>query len=181
MASQSLAKRYAKALSDLSIDRDRLDQVAEELSRFVNVFQANKDLREVLSNPVYPFMQRKSVLREVVDRLNLNETVINFLLVLFDNHRFDHLELVEKMFHGLVERHLGRIQVEVLTARPLAREATDRLEETFQTITKHKVSVKYGLDPQSLGGMVVKVGSLVFDASVANQLEMLAHSFRREL
>lgn len=181
MASQSLAKRYAKALSSLSIEEDRLEKVVKNLSSFISLFEESSELREALLNPVFSIDERKKVLKSILDHLKVDHVTENFLLVLLENKRLEHVWLVDKIFKRLIDRHLNRIQVEVLSAHPIEKSVSKRLGQTFETLTNKEATMQFQVDPKLIGGMVLKIGSLVFDSSIANQLDTLALSFRREL
>ena len=181
MASQSLAKRYAKALSDLSVEEDKLEKVVKNLGAFVLLLEESQELKGVLLNPVFSLEERKLVLKNILDQLKADDVTEKFLQVLLENKRFDHVQLVEKIFRRLVDRHLNRIQIEVSSAHPIEKKISKQLEETFETLTNREATVQFQVEPKLIGGMVLKVGSLVFDSSIANQLDSLALSFRREL
>lgn len=181
MASQSLAKRYAKALSELSSESDSLQKVADNFSKFTTQFSESEELKRALLNPVFPTQDRMAVLAEITKKLKLDESTERFLFVLLQNKRFDHLVLIEKIYKRLVDRKLNRIQIEVSSAHSIDKKISKRLEDTFEDLTKREATIHYQLEPELTGGLVLKIGSLVFDSSIANQLDTLALSFRREL
>ncbi|OGQ35407.1 MAG: ATP synthase F1 subunit delta [Deltaproteobacteria bacterium RIFCSPHIGHO2_12_FULL_43_9] len=181
MASQSLAKRYARALSELSGEEDTSQEVADSLSRITAALSISVELKDALLNPVFPIQQRMDTLRGVSEYLKLDDVTARFLFVLLQNKRFDHVQMVEKIFKRLVDRKLNRIQIDVSSAHPVDKKISKNLEKVFETLTNREASVRYQIDPQLIGGLVFKIGSLVFDSSIANQLDSLALSFRREL
>lgn len=181
MASQSLAKRYAKALSELAGEEDNLQEVVESLSRILLALEKSEELVVALLNPVFPIQERMRVLGKVSNYLKIDDVTEKFLFVLLQNKRFDHINMVEKIFKRLVDRKLNRIQIEVSSAHPVDKKVSKNLEKTFETLTNREAVVQYQIDPKLIGGLVFKMGSLVFDASIANQLDNLALSFRREL
>lgn len=181
MASQSLAKRYAKALSELASDEDSLQEVADGLSRIISALNISSELKGALLNPIFPMPQRVGTLKEISDYLKLNDVTERFLFVLLQNKRFDHIQMVGKIFKRLVDRKLNRIQIDVSSAHPVDKKISKNLEKAFETLTNREASVHYQIDPKLIGGLVFKIGSLVFDSSIANQLDNLALSFRREL
>lgn len=181
MASQSLAKRYAKALSELAADEDNLQDVSESLSKITSVVSESEELRTALLNPVFPLQQRMNVLKEISDYFKIDDLTEKFLFILLQSKRFDHLHLVEKIFKRLVDRKLNRVQIEVSSAHSVDKKISKSLEKSFETLTNREATIQYHIDPKLIGGIVFKIGSLVFDSSIANQLDTLALSFRREL
>lgn len=181
MASPLLAKRYAKALSELSSEEDSLQEVAENLSLVTSVLKGSEELRDALLNPVFAIQERMGVLKEISDYLKIDDITEKFLSVLLQNKRFDHIDMVEKIFKRLVDRKLNRIQVVVSTAHPVDKKISKNLEKIFEALTNREAVIQYQIDPKLIGGLVFKMGSLVFDSSIANQLDNLALSFRREL
>jgi len=173
----SIARRYAKALYSLALEQDRIERWCDALVGLQATIDASPALQDVLSNPAYTKEQRREVVRSVAKALSLDEAPTSLLLLLADRNRLGYLEGIVRTFRELADAKLGRVRAQVVTAVPLDAAAEKALAAKLALATKTQVIVERAVDPGLLGGVVARVGSLVFDGSVRSQLEAL----RREL
>jgi len=175
LISQTIARRYAKALLALGQEDGNFTQYGEELAAFTRLL-ANRELAEALVNPIYPADSRLGVLKAVLAKLKLSKIVENFLGLLFDKGRISHLEAINSNFQLMVDEANNIKRAMVVTAGPLSAAVQARVQETLARMTGKTVILEAKEDPEILGGIVAQVGDLTLDGSVRTQLKNLKES-----
>ena len=173
MTNRSAARRYARALFDVSLQEADPEQVARELDAFVELMRTNAELERALTNPAVPAARKAAAVAALVERL-APPAVVSKLLVLLAER--DRLVLVPEVAAGFRERlldHQKVVRAEVTSAVPLPDEAVEKLKASLAKATGRDVIVTAKVDASILGGVVAKVGSVVFDGSVTRQLERM--------
>jgi F-type H+-transporting ATPase subunit delta len=142
-----------------------------------SALDASPELKDVLSNPVYSRDQRREIVRGIAKAAKLDAEPSNLLFLLGDRNRLAALGAIVATFRNLADQKLGRLRAQVTSAVPLDDASVKALAEKLSKATKSQIIVERAVDPDLLGGVVARVGSLVFDGSIKSQLEAL----RREL
>jgi F-type H+-transporting ATPase subunit delta len=173
----SIARRYAKALFGLALKQDRLEPWSDSLTALQAAVDASFDLQDVLANPIYSHAQRREIVRRLASALKLDDDPANLLLLLADRNRLAYLSAIVASFREFADVKLGRVRAQVTSAVPLDPAAEKALAERLGRATKTHVIVEQAIDTSLIGGVVARVGSLVFDGSLKSQLEAM----RREL
>ena len=173
MITGSIARRYARALFSLSVEMNRVEPWARSLEAIHAALASSPELRDVLTNPVYPKEQRRAVVEGLSSALSLEKEPASLLFLLADRNRLARLAAVVDVFRDLADRHLGRLRAKVTSAVPLDDETARAIAEKLSQATKAKVLLDRVVDPAILGGLVTQVESLVYDGSVRTQLEDL--------
>jgi F-type H+-transporting ATPase subunit delta len=174
------AERYAKALFALARDEGRVEAVAEELGRLVDTMRAVPALRDVLVRPLHPAKERRAALRAVGERLALSPLLQKFCAFLIDQRRTRDLEAIQDEYRRLAEEAAGRVRGTVVSASPLEDAQLERLRGALARRTGRSVDLEVRVDPALLGGVVARVGDLVFDGSLRTQLAQLRASLTGE-
>ena len=170
----SIASRYARALVDIALQQkvDR-DVAVQQVNSVVQVIQESADLRKVWESPSVPADQKRRLLDAIVAQLGVARTVRNFYAVLIDHQRIPMVEQIARQFELELDAQLGFAEAQVTSARPLSDEEKLQVESRVATMTGKKVRTRYTANPELLGGMMVQVGSTVYDGSVRGQLQKL--------
>lgn len=174
------AERYARALFSLAKDASRVDAVGEELGALVEAMRQVPALRDVLVRPLHPAKERRAALRAVGQGLGLSPLVQNFCSFLIDQRRTRDVEAIHERYQRLAEEAAGRVRGEVSSAAPLASDQVERLRAALARRTGRAVDLELRVDPELLGGVVARVGDLVFDGSLRTQLAQLRASLTGE-
>ncbi|MBW4037926.1 MAG: ATP synthase F1 subunit delta [Acidobacteria bacterium] len=170
--------RYARALSAVISDQ-HLDPIAikSQLDSFIEVLDANPELRKVLEDPSIPEAQKFAVLNKIQLTLGSDSVVRNFIAVLVHNHRLQDLGGIVADYSRLRDEQLSVAEATVVSARPVDQANRDLLEQRICTITgSQRLQVTYSEDQSLIGGLIVTVGSTVYDGSVRTQLNTLKTS-----
>jgi len=170
----AIALRYAHAFADVARARN-LDslEIARQLGDFSSTFAESDALREVLSNPAIPNDQKLRVLDAIAARLTVYPQVRNFLAVIMHHQRLEHLPEILAEYRALADQQTGLSEAEIITAHPLDDQSRAELEAQVAKLAGTKVRTSYSEDPALLGGVVVKIGSTVYDGSIRAQLRGL--------
>lgn len=167
--------RYARALSEVIADQ-KLDLVAAQgqLNDFADTLEASVDLREVLQNPSIPEPQKLRLLDAIAERAGMSQPVRNFLALVVRHQRLHELRDMIAAYAALADEETGVAEAEITTARPLNADSRRLLEQQVSKLAgDQRVQATYREDASLLGGVVVRLGSTVYDGSVRAQLQQL--------
>jgi F-type H+-transporting ATPase subunit delta len=167
------AERYASALFDLARDAKSIDAVARDADSLMAMLAESEDLRRLTESPAFSAEQKQGALTALADRAKLNPLLRRFLGVLARNRRARELAEVLAAFAVLVAEHKGVTTAEVAAARPLTPAQTKELAAALKAVVGREVEMKIAVKPEILGGLVVQVGSRMFDSSLKTKLEGL--------
>ncbi len=173
MSTRATAARYANALFDVAIKESNPEQAERELTAFADVVGGHAELQRVLVNPAIPAANKRAAVAQLLDRLQPSSPVRKLLLLLAERDRFELLPDLVAVYHERVMVHLKVSDAEVTTAAPLAPEEAAHLQQRLAASTGRTVTMRTKVDPAILGGVVTRIGSTVYDGSVATQLEAL--------
>jgi F-type H+-transporting ATPase subunit delta len=168
-------KIYANALFEAAEERDRLELVREELHQFLDAMNQVPALREVLLNPEIDSAQKVDALSAVL--AESDELVRNFLLLLAEKGRTAQLHDIVREYDALVSREEGILDVELTTAVELSDDEAEKLLGQIEQVSGRRLRAARRVDPDLIGGLVLRAGSYRADASVRGRLEGL----RRQL
>ena len=172
MLSGSIARRYAKALLAIGIEKSQFDAFGPELVAFAELL-GNSELRDTLHNPSHPLSRRKAILVAILEKLSFSEPVRNLLLLLLDRNRTEFIPSIARECRALCDEHAGRVRAKVVSAQPLDSAALTRLVSALESKTGKKVLLEQSADPELIAGMVTQVGSLIYDGSLRTRLQQL--------
>ena len=173
MSNGSIARRWAKALLLLAEEENRLLVVSREVERAADAWASSDELRSILVNPMIDVQVRTAVFEEVVKRLSLTKTTENFLRLLNDKRRIGEIVAISREFQRLADEKENRIRAEVISAAPLADTVVAGIQATIEAATRKKVIMTRREDRSLIGGIVTKVGDLMYDGSLRTQLDRI--------
>ncbi len=174
----SLGGRYAIALFELARDAKTIDTVESSLAGIRDALAQSDDLRALTASPLVARGAAVKAVLGVADSLGIDATTRNFLGVLAENRRLGQLPAIMRAFRQLAARHRGEATAEVTSAHPLTDEQLGDLKQQLRTRMGREVSVDLSVDPELLGGLVVRIGSQMIDSSIRTRLNTLAHAMK---
>ncbi|SJZ79863.1 F-type H+-transporting ATPase subunit delta [Enhydrobacter aerosaccus] len=173
-ATSAVADRYASALFDLADNARALDQVAQDLATIRKLIAESKDLARLIASPIIGRAAQTKGLLAVLDAVGIQGLTRNFVGTVAANGRARDLPGMAKAFLAELARRRGETTATVTTAIPLTEAQLQQLTDTLRGVLGGaKVSVDAQVDPDILGGLVVKVGSRLFDSSIRSKLQRL--------
>lgn len=174
------AKPYARALHDLARERNQTDMIGRELDAVADVVREDGELRGFFARPWLGAVAKRKVAAEIATRLQVSKLTHDFIGLVAQQGRAEHLVAIAEEFHGLVDADLGRVRATVRTAMPL----TDAERQTLgarlgRALGGKQVLIEETVDPQLLGGFVAEIGSFIVDGSLDGQLARLGERLAR--
>jgi F-type H+-transporting ATPase subunit delta len=171
--------RYALALFDLALETKALDAVEADLKALKAAREESADLRRLLQSPGFSAEDKGRALKAIGDAAQLNPTTRNFLGVLAANRRASALPAVIAAFERLSAAHRGVVAAEVTTAIALTAAQAKGIQAALAQALGQEPEITTRVDPSILGGLKVKVGSRLFDASLRSKLDSLKFALKR--
>lgn len=171
MAGTRAAARYAKALLSLASDKGLAEVVNNDMTLIANTLENSQDLNETLLSPVVNSTDKKAVLKLVFK--DVNAQTASLFDLLFTNNRIPILSHIATAYNTQYNTKIGLEQVTVTTATPLTPELEAKVLAKVKSLTPNKVIIENVIDETIIGGFVLRIGDVEYNASVANQLTKL--------
>ena len=168
---EEIAVVYARSLFEAAVEQDRLDDVRDQLGQFTDALNADRQLQVFFFSPYFATQEKEEGLHRAVD--GADPLVMNFLELLLENHRMPVLFRIRREFDARWEEHNRRLPVEITSAVQLDEGTVHSIGERIAEQTGRRIDLSSNVEPAILGGIVVRVGNMVLDASIRNRLETL--------
>jgi F-type H+-transporting ATPase subunit delta len=173
MLSGSLARRYARAIMDLAITGNLVDKVGADLRGLAAAYKTSPELADVLGNASYPRASRRGIVDALLTRLGAQPLTKTFCNLLLDKERLAAVPDIAREVSALIEARAGRVAGEVVSVTPLSATQLSQITATLEKLAGKKVVLAKREDPALLGGIIAKVGDVVYDGSLRTQLRVL--------
>jgi len=174
----SLSGRYATALFELARDSKSIDAVETSLANVRAALEQSEEFARLVASPLVSRQDAARAVAATADALGVDGTTKNFLGVLAENRRLSQLPAIIRAFRALAANHRGETTAEVISAHALSPAQVDALKQQLRTRIGREVAVDLSVDPNLLGGLVVKIGSQMIDSSIKTRLNTLAHAMK---
>jgi F-type H+-transporting ATPase subunit delta len=171
--------RYAQALFDLALETKALDAVENDLKALKAARAESAELRQALGSPVFSEADKGKALTALGQQLGFAQTTLNFIGVLAANRRAADLPAITASFERLSAAHRGVVAAEVTTAVKLTAAQAKGVKAALAQALGQEPEITTLVDPTILGGLKVKVGSRLFDASLRSKLDSLKFALKR--
>jgi F-type H+-transporting ATPase subunit delta len=168
---EELAQVYARSLFDAAKQAGKLDQLREQLGQFAEAVNENRELQVFFFSPYFSTKEKQDALHRLL--VDPDEQLVNFLELLIDNHRMPVIFRIRRTFDQLWEQENRQLPVEITSAIELDESTTDSVAQRIGESTGQRVMLTTRVDPSIIGGIVVRVGNSILDASIRNRLEQL--------
>ncbi len=169
-----LAERYAAALFELADERKALDAVASDLAALRRLIDESADLRRMIRSPVLQRDEQARAIGAIVESAGLDQLTRSFVGLLARNRRLFALPDMIQAFLKILAERRGEVTAQVIAAQELSETQRRAVDDQLRKAVGRKVAVDFRVDPGLLGGLVVKVGSRMIDASLKSKLARLA-------
>jgi len=167
---KSASLQYANALADVALAQGAADAALKQLDDFAAAFGVSAELRNFLTSPGVPREAKHGVIEKIAARIGAGKIIRNFLFVIADHQRTPILPEIVASFQDVVRQRQGIAEAEISSAVELSAAQKKRFAQTLERLTGKKIEAKYSLDPELLGGAVVRVGDTIYDGSVRSSL-----------
>jgi F-type H+-transporting ATPase subunit delta len=168
---QEIAQVYARALFEVATEHDSLDQIHEQLNQFADAMHENRQLATFFFSPYFSVTEKKDGLEKTVQ--GADPALANFLQALIERHRMPVIFRIRTEFETLWDEARKLLPVQITSAVKLDSDTVKQLGDRIGKQTDRQVEVSTDVDPDILGGVVLRVGNVILDASIKNRLEQL--------
>jgi F-type H+-transporting ATPase subunit delta len=168
---EEIAQVYARALFEAATEQDKLDVVREQLGQFTDALHDSREMQMFFFSPYFSTEEKKSALDKAI--VDGDETVVNFLELLVENHRMPVIFRVRREFDRLWDDAHELLPVQITSAVELDPSIAERIGEEIGRQTGRTVELTSTVDPDVIGGIVLRVGNSILDASIRTRLENL--------
>jgi F-type H+-transporting ATPase subunit delta len=173
-----MAGRYANALFELARDNRAVDAVKADLDRFDAMLSESADLRRLMRSPVFTAEEQLRALGAVLKSAGIEGLAANFLRLVATNRRLFAVADMIRDFRILYAHHKGEVTAQITVAEPLGDTHREALKDALKSVTGKDVQVDVKIDPAIIGGLIVKLGSRMVDASLKTKLNSIRHAMK---
>lgn len=170
----SLPGRYAKALFELAKDKKQVQGIGSSLTTFIQTIESSPNLQEVLKSPILKHEEQMAVIAALCKKLKAPALVQSFISRLLKAGRISYLTKIEQIYHDLVIQEKGEEKVEIISAYPLTTVQITLLKDKLKKVFPRTLNLTFINDTNVLGGVMVRIGCRVIDATLITQLNQLA-------
>ncbi len=168
---EEIAEVYGRSLFAVAQEHGKLDEIREQLGQFADALQDNRDLAVFFFSPYFSTLEKKDGLKKTVE--GADPTLINFLELLIDKHRTPAVFRIRRYYDGLWEQENKVLPVQISTATTLDDAVVKQIGDRISKDTGQRIELTAEVDPDILGGIVLRVGNSILDASIRNRLDNL--------
>jgi F-type H+-transporting ATPase subunit delta len=168
---EEIATVYARSLFEVAQERDALDAVREQIGQFADALHDDRELQVFFFSPYFSTEEKKDGLAKVID--GADPAVLNFLELLVEKHRAPALFRIRRAYEELWEHENKLLPVTITSAVELDDEIAKRIGDQIGEQTGQRVELTKTVDPEIIGGLVLRVGNSILDASIRNRLDNL--------
>jgi F-type H+-transporting ATPase subunit delta len=174
---EEIAQVYSRSLFEVAKEHDEVDEIHDQLGEFADALDKNRELQMFFFSPYFSSEEKKDGIDKVVD--GGNERFVNFLKLIAERHRVAAIFRIRREFDALWREENRLLEVRVTSARPLDDELVQSIGKRIEDQTGQRIDLDANVDPDVIGGLVLRVGNLVMDASVRGRLERLRKEVAR--
>ncbi len=166
----AIARRYAEALADVATARNQVEQIGNEVRVFAEMMKSSRELHDTFASPIVSQADKLLVLEALIARTRVGQMAANLLRTLLSHYRLHHVAEVYEQFRREMNERGGLVIAEVTTATAVGADEQAKLGRTLENMTGKQVEFRFNTDPALIGGVVTRIGSVVYDGSVRTQL-----------
>jgi F-type H+-transporting ATPase subunit delta len=173
-----VAGRYAVALFELASESGKTDAVSADLQRFAALIEESDDLKRLVRSPVFTPEQQQAAVGAILDRVGIGGIAGNFIRLVVRKRRLFAFPAMTRAFEALLAERKGIVPAEVTVAEPMPDQMLAELKSALRKTAGSEVSLGVKVNPDIIGGMVVKLGHRMIDASLKTKLNALRVAMR---
>lgn len=174
---EEIAQVYARSLFEVAKENDELDEVHEQLGQFADALDESRELQVFFFSPYFSSQEKKDAVGKVVD--GGNEHFVNFLELIAERHRMPAVFRMRREFDSMWREENKLLEVRITSAVELDEDLVDSIGSRIEEQTGQRIDLDANVDPDVIGGLVLRVGNMVMDASVRGRLERLRKEVAR--
>jgi F-type H+-transporting ATPase subunit delta len=174
MANIKIAKRYAKALIEIAEEMNKLDKITKDVQFIDSLIKDSRELQLFLKSPIIKEDKKKEILKEIFSDSRVDPVTLKFILLLVEKNREDLLHDIVRTYRQLYDEKMGIVTAEITTAVEISDSEKKKIEKKILELTRaNKVNPIYKVDPSIIGGVIIRIGDTVYDASIRRKIQLL--------
>ncbi len=171
--SSVVSRRYAKALIDLASREGIVEQIERNFGKTVQTIVQNRKLKNFFFNPVYKAEEKRKLLDMLIKEMAISGLLKKFLVLLIEKDRIPEIAEIYKEYVRLSDQLNNRAEAVVTTAVALQEADKNKLQSKLEQLTGKNIYLKVKQDPSLIGGIITRIGSVVYDGSIKSQMSKL--------
>jgi F-type H+-transporting ATPase subunit delta len=178
--SLTVSRKYARAFLQIGQKEGTYEVLGQELDQLRDLLQESQELRSVLFSFAYPAPTRKKIVDALAQILRLSKVTVDFLHLLIERERMDHFLEVAKSYQGLCDEVSHRIRATLVAPGDISPNAVGEIQKQMEARTGKKVILSLEHDPSLLGGVLTRIGNVIYDGSLKTQLTRVRENLHKE-
>ena len=174
---EEIARVYAEALFEVAKEKGKLEEIRDQLAQFAEAVAADRDLQVFFFSPYFSSAEKRDGIAKAVT--GAEPELVNFLELLAEKHRMPAIFRIRRTYEELVAEELKQLDVNVTSAIELDDKVVKQVGDEIEKQTGRTVALSATVDDSILGGLVLRVGNMVLDASLRNRLEKMRREIAR--
>jgi F-type H+-transporting ATPase subunit delta len=174
---EEIAQVYARSLFEVAKENDELDEIHEQLDEFADALDGSRELQVFFFSPYFSSEEKKEGVDKVIE--DGNEHFVNFLELVAERHRMPAVFRIRREFDEMWRAENKLLAVRITSAVELDEDLVKSIGSRIEDQTGQRIEVDANVDPDVIGGLVLRVGNLVLDASVRGRLDRLRKEVAR--
>jgi len=179
LSNSAISIRYAKALRNIAVEKQQLEQYAEELAKVVSVMEGEDVLRLLLDSPTFPLEKKAAIMSDLAELLKLNEGMKSFLGLLVEKGRVGYLPQIQVNYRKFADELSGLVRAKLSSASELSDERADVIKQELEKQTGKQVVLSVDIDESLIGGLQAEMVGKLFDGSVKTQLKRITDTLAK--
>lgn len=177
MLNKSVARRYSKALLNIALEEKSIDKYQSELNKVIATINEVDGFKEYLNNFLIPVAEKKELIEKIFAQ-DVSYKTLNFLKIIIDKRREEYLELILEEFIDLADEERNVKKADLYTAVKVPESYITILTENLSAAMGIKVKLEQNIDPALIGGVKIRIGDKIIDATVKKRLEILEEKLK---
>jgi F-type H+-transporting ATPase subunit delta len=178
MLNKSVARRYAEAFFSIAQEANKIADYQVELGQIVQAIKETEGLNDYFAHPLIPTKEKKNIAQQLFAN-SVSPITLNFLMLVLDKKRQTYLELIFHQYEEMADESRNIKKAELISAMPVPEAEISTLADMLSKSTGKTIQLKITIDPVLLGGIKIRMGDKIIDASVAKKLEMLKKNLKQ--
>lgn len=178
MIQNEIAKKYSKALFSLAEEKDKFIKFKKDLNSIKEAFTEHKEFKNVLFHPRIKIEEKKRIFDRIFEE-EISQEIYNFIQLLIDKRRIFYIKAIINQFNDLVNDREKILEIEVVSAIELEEDMKDRLKDKLEKGMEYEIILNNTVDPEILGGLVLKIGDKIIDGSIQHELNTISEKIEK--
>ncbi len=170
MIKYKVANRYSKALFEIAKEYENIEKIMEDLEIMKDLFEKSKDFKIIMETSAVSKEEKKKIIEEIAKKFSFNIVSLNFFKLLIDKNKIKFISTITEVFRKIYRDFKGLAEYEVISAIELDKNIIDEIKQKLEEKTGKKIEISQKINPEILGGLIIKTEGLVYDGSLKSHL-----------